>query len=145
VGGAAVASRRREASTFARDPGCAYEVAADEDAPGFANVNWGHYGLRSTGADVVRWTTGTPLATAAAQRLFALGEEVCAAVNDYARRVRPGDTAGVRAAGPLLSQVLAGMGRGRELRVLATALADGAFEIRNYDLTDDWRAIVGLS
>jgi len=97
--------------------------------------------MRSSGLDVVRWTTaGTVLSEADAQRLFELGEEVCAAVADYTGNVRPGDAAGVKEYG--LSAVLAPMGFGRELRLRAQTLPDGGFEISNYDVADDWRAVV---
>jgi hypothetical protein len=135
------------ALVYARDPRTPYDVVPDEVGDEVdqthATVNWGYWGPHSPGVDVVRWTTGEPLAREAAERLFALGEAVCAAVDQYAREVRPGDVAGVASAGFPLSIVLAGMGSGREMRLVARPLADGGFELRNYDVRDEWRAVVG--
>jgi len=137
--GASQRGTRAESRATARDPDALYEVRDDEVDSSYADVNWGYWGTRSD-LDVVRWTTGRSLPKEDARRLFDLGEEVCSAVADYTARVRPGDTAGVKEYG--LSHLLGPMGSGHELRLRAEALADGSFVISNYDVADDWQAIV---
>jgi hypothetical protein len=116
-------------------------VREEEDEPGVFRVNWGYYGMRDQ-EGLVRWVTEAEgLSEDEATRLFELGDEVCAAVEGYSTNVRPGDTAGVRSEG--LGWLLGNMGTGSEMRIRATPLPSGGFEIRNYDVRDDWCAVVG--